>query len=93
MPTASRGLAQGALWQIQRLLEDPAGLGSEVAPGLHEAELRYLWDHEWARQADDVLWRRSKLGLHLGAKERAAIAGWFDDRSHATHSSVRLGAN
>ena len=39
-------------------------LGAEVAPGLYEAELRYLHDHEWARSADDVLWRRSKLGLH-----------------------------
>jgi hypothetical protein len=35
-----------------------------VAPGLYEAELRYLCDQEWARSADDVLWRRTKLGLH-----------------------------
>ncbi len=79
---------------VQRLLDDPAGLGAEVAPGLHEAELRYLWDHEWARHADDVLWRRSKLGLHLNARERAAVTRWFDDRSHATRSSsIRLSAN
>jgi len=51
-------------------------LGAEVAPGLHEAELRYLHDHEWARSADDVLWRRSKLGLHLSETERAAVAQW-----------------
>ncbi|HET7526642.1 MAG TPA: glycerol-3-phosphate dehydrogenase, partial [Burkholderiaceae bacterium] len=62
---------------VQRLLDDPAGLGPEVAPGLHEAELRYLCDHEWAREADDVLWRRSKLGLHYGAGERATVARWF----------------
>ncbi|MEO8056941.1 MAG: glycerol-3-phosphate dehydrogenase [Burkholderiales bacterium] len=53
-----------------------ADLGSEVAPGLFEAELNYLHDHEWARSADDVLWRRSKLGLHLNAAERAAVARW-----------------
>jgi glycerol-3-phosphate dehydrogenase len=52
------------------------GLGAEVAPGLHEAELRYLHEHEWARSSDDVLWRRSKLGLHLSAAERAAVADW-----------------
>jgi glycerol-3-phosphate dehydrogenase len=51
-------------------------LGAEVAPGLFEAELNYLHAHEWARSADDVLWRRSKLGLHLSAVQRAAVAEW-----------------
>ncbi|MEO8311271.1 MAG: glycerol-3-phosphate dehydrogenase [Caldimonas sp.] len=53
-------------------------LGVEVAPGLHEAELQYLHDREWARSADDVLWRRSKLGLHLGEAQRAAVARWCE---------------
>ena len=53
-------------------------LGSEVAPGLFEAELNYLHDHEWACSADDVLWRRSKLGLHLSAAQRTAVAQWCD---------------
>ncbi len=52
------------------------GLGAEVAPGLFEAELNYLHQHEWARNADDVLWRRSKLGLHLSPAQRAAVAEW-----------------
>jgi glycerol-3-phosphate dehydrogenase len=52
------------------------GLGEAVAPGLHEAELDYLHCHEWARTADDVLWRRTKLGLHLTADEREAVARW-----------------
>jgi glycerol-3-phosphate dehydrogenase len=52
------------------------GLGREVAPGLFEAELNYLHQHEWARTADDVLWRRSKLGLHLSAAQRADVAAW-----------------
>jgi glycerol-3-phosphate dehydrogenase len=42
-----------------------AELGREFAPGLYEAELIYLRDTEWARSAQDVLWRRSKLGLHV----------------------------
>jgi glycerol-3-phosphate dehydrogenase len=42
-----------------------AGLGRAFAPGLYEAELVYLRDAEWARSAQDVLWRRSKLGLHV----------------------------
>jgi glycerol-3-phosphate dehydrogenase len=56
-----------------------AELGAEVAPGLHEIELRYLQREEWASSADDVLWRRSKLGLHYTEDQRAAVAAWFDE--------------
>ena len=54
-----------------------ADLGAEVAPGLYEAELFYLKRQEWAMTADDVLWRRSKLGLHCSAQQRQAVADWF----------------
>lgn len=61
-----------------RSLDD---LGRTFAPGLYEAELRYLRDTEWARSAQDVLWRRSKLGLHVepGTLERVTqeIDDWF----------------
>jgi glycerol-3-phosphate dehydrogenase len=60
--------------RVELVLKD--GLGAAVAPNLHEAELRYLHDFEWARSADDVLWRRTKLGLHLSAEERDAVAQW-----------------
>jgi glycerol-3-phosphate dehydrogenase len=60
--------------RVQALLAAPSG--AEVAPGLFEAELNFLHEHEWARSADDVLWRRSKLGLHYGTRERAAVAEW-----------------
>lgn len=56
-------------------------LGIEVAPGLHEAELDYLARDEWARTGEDVLWRRTKLGLHLDAKQRAAVDGWMQARA------------
>jgi glycerol-3-phosphate dehydrogenase len=45
--------------------------------------LRYLRDHEWARSADDVLWRRSKLGLHLDAAARARVAAWWQGNAEA----------
>jgi glycerol-3-phosphate dehydrogenase len=64
----------GAL--VERILES-GDLGREVARGLFEAELDYLRAHEWARSGDDVLWRRSKLGLHMSESERAAVAGWW----------------
>ena len=61
--------------RIEQVLQG-GELGTEVAPGLFEAELDHLHAHEWARSADDVLWRRSKLGLHFSATERAAVADW-----------------
>jgi glycerol-3-phosphate dehydrogenase len=48
-------------------------LGAHFGAGLTEAEVRYLMQHEWAENADDVLWRRSKLGLYLSAQEKAAL--------------------
>ena len=54
------------------------GLGAAVVPWLHEGELRYLHEQEWARSADDVLWRRTKLGLHLSEAERAAVVRWCE---------------
>ena len=63
--------------RVSMLLEGD-GLGAAVVPGLHEGELRHLHDHEWAKCADDVLWRRSKLGLHLSEAERATVARWCE---------------
>jgi glycerol-3-phosphate dehydrogenase len=57
--------------------ESLAELGAEVAPGLHEAELRYLMAQEWAHSAQDVLWRRSKLGLHYTEAERQRVSDWL----------------
>ncbi len=59
---------------------DGRALGAEVAPNLFEAELHYLHDEEWACSADDVLWRRSKLGLHLTPAQREDVARWCETR-------------
>jgi glycerol-3-phosphate dehydrogenase len=61
------------------LLAAPAG--AEIAPGLFESELRHLVDKEWATRAEDVLWRRTKLGLHYTAAQRDAVAAWFGQRT------------
>jgi len=50
-----------------------AQLGRDFGFGLTEREVRWLMEKEWARSADDILWRRSKLGLRLGAEEAAAL--------------------
>lgn len=49
-------------------------LGRAFGADLTEAEIRYLVQHEWAHEADDVLWRRTKLGLHMTAGQRNAVA-------------------
>ena len=70
-----RRLARAYGARITALL-DGGTLGAQIAPGLYEAELRFLHDHEWARTADDVLWRRSKLGLHYNDTVRTAVTDW-----------------
>ncbi len=59
--------------QVMGSANNVADLGPTDVPGLYLAELRYLIDQEWARTADDVLWRRSKLGLHLKPEHQALV--------------------
>ena len=49
-------------------------LGEHYGGGLTERELRYFLDHEWASSAEDVLWRRSKCGLHMTEAQRRRVA-------------------
>ena len=51
----------------------PADLGRDFGATLTEAELRWMMDREFARTADDAVWRRSKLGLRLTAGQIAAV--------------------
>jgi glycerol-3-phosphate dehydrogenase len=51
----------------------------------------WLRDREWALSADDVLWRRSKLGLRLSEQERGRLLDWFD-RANDDGKSASTGA-
>lgn len=56
---------------------DEAGMGADLGGGLTEVEARWMRTHEWAKTAADALDRRSKVGLHLSADQRAAFdKGW-----------------
>ena len=57
---------------------DRAALGHDFGHGLREAEVRHLVTREWARSADDIVWRRTKLGLRFDAAEVAALQAWLD---------------
>jgi glycerol-3-phosphate dehydrogenase len=52
-------------------------LGEEVLPGLHQREIEYLRSDEWAVTAEDILYRRSKLALHLPADAAARLDDWL----------------
>jgi glycerol-3-phosphate dehydrogenase len=83
-PWLPRGLAHrlaraygSRISEVLGSAESLVELGAEVAPGLHEAELQYLMAQEWAHSAQDVLWRRSKLGLHYSEAERQRVSDWL----------------
>ncbi len=58
-------------------ISSPADLGEHFGHQLYEAELRYLISHEWARTAEDILWRRTKLGLLFTEHEKENLANWL----------------
>nr|WP_246504953.1 glycerol-3-phosphate dehydrogenase [Microvirga antarctica] len=61
-----------------------AELGEDFGAGLTAAEVDYLVAHEWARTAEDILWRRSKLGLHVPEGAAARIDAYLAKRSTAS---------
>ena len=55
-----------------------ADLGEDFGAGLTRREVDYLVREEWARTAEDILWRRSKLGLHIPAEGAARLAAYLE---------------
>ena len=66
--------------RIERVLGSAAraeDCGAQILPQLYERELEYLCREEFARTAQDILWRRSKLGLHLAGADLAPLERWL----------------
>ena len=55
-----------------------AGMGRDFGAGLTEREAEWMRAEEWATRAEDVLWRRSKRGLHMTPAQRDAFTRWFE---------------
>jgi glycerol-3-phosphate dehydrogenase len=70
--TRARELLAGA-----KKLED---LGGHFGAGLYQRELEFLVKTEWARSSEDILWRRTKLGLRLSAAEVEDLREYFWSR-------------
>ena len=69
-------------------LEQAADLGDDLGGGLTEAEADYLVRHEWAQTAEDILWRRSKLGLHAPAETTERLQSWLAGHLPETGKAV-----
>ena len=63
-------------------------LGAEILPQLYERELEYLCNEEFALAAEDILWRRTKLGLHLLNTDTAPLERWLEQRARAVPQSA-----
>lgn len=69
--------------------QNMADLGAEIVPGVYEQEARYLVDVEWARTAEDVLWRRSRLKLHLDATAEPLLDHWLTKYLNGKKTTAR----
>ena len=52
-------------------------LGKHFGAGLYAREVDYLIEQEWAQTADDILWRRTKTGVHMTSEQRAQVQGYI----------------
>jgi glycerol-3-phosphate dehydrogenase len=69
------------VWKLMDGASSIDDMGIQFGGSLSEREVDYLMRNEWARVADDVIWRRSKLGLRLKDNEVKALEEWMRKRS------------
>jgi glycerol-3-phosphate dehydrogenase len=62
-------------------------LGRHFGAGLYQREVEHLIQREWAVSAEDIIWRRTKLGLRLGPAQRKDLAAWLAERAGAGQRS------
>ena len=67
--------------QVLGKAKQVADLGMNFGAGLTGREIEYLVAEEWAVTADDILWRRTKCGLHLDAAQRGAVEAYMHSRA------------
>jgi glycerol-3-phosphate dehydrogenase len=72
--------------QILSSCHATADMGKHFGAGLYECEVNYLINSEWAKSADDVLWRRTKLGLRLSNEEQHTLSEFMSSTSAQLHS-------
>jgi glycerol-3-phosphate dehydrogenase len=75
-------ICHGSLWP-QAIGNAPSlsHLGEVVGGLISAREVEYMVDHEWVRTAEDLLWRRTKLGLQLSTDDQQKISDWIEKYS------------
>ncbi|WP_246105029.1 glycerol-3-phosphate dehydrogenase [Rhodoligotrophos appendicifer] len=68
---------------IARGTEREDDWGMVFGADLSEREVQYLVTREWARTAEDIVWRRSKLGYHMTGAQISALNAWMSEHFHA----------
>ena len=63
-------------------------MGQDFGAGLTAREVSWLMHHEFARQADDVVWRRSKLGLRMSTEGIAVLETWMRAHRHISSAAA-----
>lgn len=76
------------VWQVLGDAATAADLGADFGCGLTGREVEYLIANEWARTADDVLWRRSKLGISMTPEQTKHLDDWMRSRSTGRRPNV-----
>ena len=56
-----------------------ADMGEQFGAGLTEREIKYLREREWARDLEAILWRRTKLGLHLSEPQKVRLGEYLSE--------------
>ena len=74
-------------WQILGDAQNTDDLGHDFGATLTEAEVTWLMTREYAKTADDILWRRSKLGLKMSEDQKTALADWLDGASPSAQAA------
>jgi glycerol-3-phosphate dehydrogenase len=64
-------------WRLLEGVQGPADLGELIGADLYTREVDYLCEQEWATDAQDILWRRSKLGLFTSAEQQQALQAYL----------------
>ncbi len=78
-------------WRLLEGADSAAALGEDFGGGLCAREVDYLRREEWAQSAEDILWRRSKLGLTLPAAGRAALLHYLERRASQPQAMAQPG--
>ncbi|MBX8514310.1 glycerol-3-phosphate dehydrogenase [Pseudomonas cichorii] len=65
-------------WRLLDGVNSLEDMGEHLGAGLYTREVDYLCAQEWATNADDILWRRSKLGLFTTPEEQAGVQGYLE---------------